>query len=737
MNESKKTLTFVGVACALSVCAAVSHFANQPGNSEDFALVGQPFFAEFESASQAKSLEVATIDSENAALKRFSVANKDGLWRIPSHYDYPAEAATRLAETASSVIGIERESQAGRLQEHERLGVIDPLGDDIEDPETVGKRITLKDGDGEVLVDYIIGKQAGSVEPVQGEDPFTQPGDENYYFVRKADENQVYKVKLNLDLSAKFSDWIDPDLLRVETDELTRINIDNYEIEEDRSNPLGMSQGLIKSQGDKVNLARSSSAETWKLTDLDEAREDLNLAGVTEVVSVLEELKIAGVRPKYKYKGHLLLTADLKLNDEPELKEDPQGLQQAAAQMQADLEQKGFSLAGGQDGLALVSQFGELELGTDKGVVYTLHVGKSLEGDEQEIEIGLGTEKSDSKIESDSKNESELSETSTDAKSESEENSEDTESGEATKEESKNRYMMIRVSFDDSLLGGKPVKPTEPTAPEKPASYEAAPETDEPKEEKKTDEDSKPETDDPAPKPESETRNPESIKYDEDLKAFEQAKIDYEIAISKFEDATTQHETKVSDGKKAVDELNQRFGDWFYVISADNLSKLKAERASVVTPKPKPEPQKIDGLPARPDISFPEIPGLNGSTSSGEGQATEADKPVDKPSKMDGESTTDLEKKETAKKEPAAEQPKSKESTKPEKSDTSADTKTEKGKAEKRVEENSNKDSQTYEKNKESDSQLNESGVGSETKSDAKSKTSDTDQNKSKKEDNS
>ena len=173
MNESTKTIGFVAAATLMAATAVGSHFLNRPTNSADFELVGQPFFEEFDSASQAQSLEVAAVDADSARLKRFSVKKVDGLWRIPSHNNYPAEAAARLATTATSVMGIRRDSLAGRLKnEHERLGVMDPLSEDIEDPESVGKRITMRDAEDEVVVDFIIGKEAGDVVLSETDRPF-------------------------------------------------------------------------------------------------------------------------------------------------------------------------------------------------------------------------------------------------------------------------------------------------------------------------------------------------------------------------------------------------------------------------------------------------------------------------------------------------------------------------------------------------------------------------------------
>ncbi len=344
MNESSKTIAFVSVAVLMVGLAVANHFLNRPKTQQDFELVGQPFYEEFTSSDQAKSLEVSAVDPESLSLQKFSVENNDGLWRIPSHHNYPAEAAVRLAETATSVMGIERETLAGRLaSDHEKLGVVDPLSEEIEDPEAVGKRVTLKDGEGEVLVDYIIGKEAGDVFVSDTQRRLNDGGTpEKYFYVRRPDEQQTYKVKLDIDLSTRFSDWIVPDLLRLDRNKLRRILIDNYSLEEERNSPLGQVKSLFKSQGDRLELSRDSGTDPWKLVDLVEDSEELQVPRINDVINVLDEMRIAGVRPKFKYQNHLLLTADLKLNRKPEFEQNPQEFGRAISQLQNELGRKGI-----------------------------------------------------------------------------------------------------------------------------------------------------------------------------------------------------------------------------------------------------------------------------------------------------------------------------------------------------------------------------------------------------------
>ena len=114
MSEIVKTIVFAAVGSALIGCAVLVHIATKPEENDDFAQVGEPFYPEFKSAKEAKLLEVAAfVDGKP---KSFRVEYKDGGWRIPSHHDYPAEAAERLAKTAASVMGIRREALAGRRE---------------------------------------------------------------------------------------------------------------------------------------------------------------------------------------------------------------------------------------------------------------------------------------------------------------------------------------------------------------------------------------------------------------------------------------------------------------------------------------------------------------------------------------------------------------------------------------------------------------------------------------------
>ena len=66
-------------------------------------------------------------------------------------------------------------------------------------------------------------------------------------------------------------------------------------------------------------------------------------------------------------------------------------------------------------------------------------------------------------------------------------------------------------------------------------------------------------------KPAAETKPDPKAEYEKALDAYHKAKEDYDSA-------KIAYASKMTEGKKKVDELNQRFGDWYYVISAGSFN---------------------------------------------------------------------------------------------------------------------------------------------------------------------
>ena len=538
MTETMRTMTFAVVAGVSVLVAVVTHFIARPTPIEGFEKVGQEFYPDFEDPNEATTLRVAAFVEDTASNKEFKVEFKEGSWRIPSHHDYPADAEDRLGKTAASVIGITRGALESRLEsEYEKYGVIDPIDEDSTALKGRGQRITLNKADGTVLADYIIGKK------VEGQD--------GAYFVRIPLETETYRTKLNIDLSTKFSDWIEPDLLKLERDTLTSVVINNYSIDERQ-------RRIIDRAGSK--LTRKLFSDPWKLEGLDEEKEELKEDEIRTMVNNLADLKIVGVRPKPKG-----LNADFTLDEK--VARNPLLL----ATLSASLESKGFLLVQDEkQNLSLVSNEGEVIAATNEGTVYSLHFGEIFSGDETEIEIGSTSEdeeaeKNGDEADADNKKDDQ-NQNSDEPKSNDGQEAKD--SPNKQQDLKKSRYLFVRVSFDPSSLGEEPQKPEKPEKPQD-AHQPGSDEKNSNGEKNSNDE-----------------KNGNDVEDGNDPEAdFQKLMAEYQQDLKKYESDLKKHHKKVEDGRQKVSDLNDRFEAWYYVISAESFENLRLARQDLVKPK--------------------------------------------------------------------------------------------------------------------------------------------------------
>ena len=603
MNDLTKTILFGVFGVALATTAFFVDRSARPQPSSARELVGSPFYEDFGSTGMAQALQVSAV-SPDAELLTFKIEKKDGLWVIPSHYGYPAEADERLSNTQASVLGIVRETLAAEESSRHRLfGVVDPLSfdptnEESYDLESYGQRITLYDEQEEVLADFIIGKEVK--QDSDDNESLVQNQGEKVYYVRREDEVRTYTAKLNIDLSTKFEDWIKPNLLQVDSERLTRIEIDKFELKDGGVSLTGQISPMRKIQKGKVTLERPDPAGSWAVNDFDDTKETLVNAKLSEIVSVVQDLTISDVRPKTNFEGQPLITPDLKVNSIKELENDTQLFRRLMQQLRDEMDANGFSFIN-DNGIKLVSKFGNIKVGTDEGISFRLLFGEEFTEQTDDIKIsGADAEKTPSDSE---KNETE---------DKPETKSQDGQPG---------RFMMIEVVFDTSLL--KPIETpgTEPTEPVKPEGYleKQPPEI---KIDEKTGKPIKPEN-------VKDERDPKFIEYDKNMRKYETAKTEFELAKTRFETKQKERVKEIADGKQKAADLNQRFGMWYYIIKNENLNSLLSERDDLVQPKAveKPAENPLGAPPSfppqRPNIDAPElkIPGLGeNKEAKGHGQ---------------------------------------------------------------------------------------------------------------------
>ena len=606
-NLSGRTMAFVGVAVGCLAITGLFDAMNRPAAIKEFGKMGQEFYPEFTDPTTATSLTVSVIDPEEVKPLQFSVKQSDdtGQWVIPSHHDYPADAADQLAKTASSIIGIKRGAMISRWEsDHAKYGVVDPETDSvsIDQIEGIGKRITIGGPNEATLASYIVGKK--------NEDSTNQ------YFVRHPDEAETYIAELDINLTTKFGDWVNTDLLEITDGDIVRLDLNDYSFDE--------IQGTITGNIESV-LSRDSSSADWELEGIDAETEQVKTAAVTETLTALTTLEIAGVRPKQAG-----LTPDLQI-DRAALRS-----QGDFDRLSRDLLSRGFLLQPNRENkelLELISREGEMFVGASDGLLYRLYFGRAFTGSNEDLEIGLSSDTTEEEGEEAPSDE----ETAGDSAEDKKEGEEETPSGKP------GRYVFVRVNFDATLLGDVLTKPEEPQEPaeiqelkEKIAAAaeeaaaeeteEAAPEseTDGSTEEKSTEEETADEEDTQEQDEEdSSEQEAETVESDEEKLArlqeeFTAAQAAYQTELAAFE----EYQQKIEDGTEKAVELNRRFAKWYYVIPGESYDKLSLDRDNIVEPKQdetSEDPAGGAGLNVPPGLNVPglNIPGLGGAVPGG------------------------------------------------------------------------------------------------------------------------
>jgi hypothetical protein len=291
---------------------------------------GQPFYPQFTDPQAARVIEVIDYDEGTATARPLKVQFKDNRWLLPSHHGYPADAEQRLAATAAGLMELRKDIVVSdRLEDHATCGVIDPLDSRAASLTGRGKRVTLKDANDAVLADFVVGK---AVE-----------GKGGYRYVRIPGQKRTYAVKTDADVSARFQDWIETDLLKLDVADIRKVTINSYSINEQFGILENVVTTVLTRDNNRWTASRGAVPSKEKMDRL---------------LSALDNLRIVDVQPK-----PLGLSRDLKT---------PEGIRLSPESI-ASLRQKGFFVTQlGQ----LLSNEGEVLVETEKGLHYTLRFGE-------------------------------------------------------------------------------------------------------------------------------------------------------------------------------------------------------------------------------------------------------------------------------------------------------------------------------------------------------------------------
>ena len=521
-------------------------------------------FPELTDVQKAASLEILQYDEELATLYPFKVVKSGGVWVLPSHQNYPADAKDHLAAAATELVDLKTLDVVSESPgDHEVYGVIEPDREKIKPGMTgIGQLIEIRDASGSKLARLVVGKE--------DKQPGTAAaGGRRLRFVRKAGQDPVYRVEIDTSkFTTKFDDWIEKDLLKLTPWDVRRVEIDNYTLAAVES---GGRLRVEQQRDERMRLAYDDKGSKWTLTSFetfpegaaadDEPTsrglnddEELASAALNDLRNALGDLKIVDVARKPSG-----LSADLKA--EESFTKDLEAV--------SSLQQRGFlPLQSGE----ILSTEGQTVVGMKDGVEYVLR-------------FGAGTTVAEpGKAEADG----------------------DTDEGADTGEVSA-RYLLVMARFNEDLLE-KPDLEDLPPLPEEKADTEK-PDAEKPDAEKPDAEKPDPEKPDAADAEKGEAEQAADVKQadaekaDEPsaaelLKQADEAEAAMQAAIEarrrvERENRRKQeaYDDKIDAGQKRVRELNGRFADWYYIVSEDEFNKIHLDREKVVKAK---EPDEAD-----------------------------------------------------------------------------------------------------------------------------------------------
>ncbi len=549
----RKTAVFLGAGLLLLALGWAVQPRFKPATLKP--AVERVLFPALTDAEKAASLEIIRYDDELATLYPFKVVKSGGVWVLPSHQNYPADAKEQLAAAATELVDLKAlDVVTERAADHEVYGVIEPDQDKIKPGMTgVGQLIEIRDASGSKIARLVIGKedrQAG-----------VGSGSRRLRFVRKAGQDPVYRVELDTSkFTTRFGDWIEKDLLKLTPWDVRSVELDNYTLAAVESD--GRLE-VRQQRNEKMQLGYNDKESSWQLVSLEtfpnkdseepvseklKDDEEVDSTKLNDLRNALGDLQIIDVARKPAGLSADLKAAESFVND---------------VEAVSSLQQRGFlPLPSG----VILSTEGQTVIGMKDGVEYVLRFGAATTVTEPGG-AGAGDEESDAA--------EELAEKAA-------------------------RYLLVMAQFNEDLLE-KPELAELPSLPEE--DDEDADSGEEPEDQKSDDEKTEEEAssggEDSA---DSNATAADLLKQADEAEAAMQKAIEARRQVER-ENRRKQEsfDEKVVNGKKRVEELNGRFADWYYIVSDEEFEKIHLNREAVIKAKVEPESDAAPG-PTGPAI---------------------------------------------------------------------------------------------------------------------------------------
>ena len=548
MKENKTTIVFLAAA---AVCIALAIFTSpvKRDPSSKVNRMGQPLFETFD-PREATGIEIVEMDEEELEAKSIEVAqtNKGWLIRRPGKPDYPANADNQVKDVSTILFDVRILDQAGEgAGEHAKFGVLDPTR--AQPGESgVGRMIALKNNSGSNLAQLIIGNEVDGLV--------------NTHFVRKPDENEVYRVEMQNvnDVSTKFVDWVEKDFLDLDKWNIKQVTFDNYEIKDGK---------MVASEKQILDYADSE----WNLIgSLLSENEELNKEKLDNMKDAFDDLEIIDVEKK-----PAVLASSLREGNEFVAANNVQELKNSAKSLfdkgfltveMAGKDGKPMKYEDGKPKLQVVSKKGEIVVGMKDGVEYVLRFGEAYRGPEED-ENATGDSRyiyAYARVNPNLLDQPEL-------------------------EPVPAPFVAPKKKSDDSSKPSKEKKGVK--GPEGEKGKQSPPPLNPPGPPPNFTPSSPPPGKPPVTLPKEVQSSTASSEKDSNSSSADQEltkkKADREAEIARVKSSNAQKQKefndKVAEAQKRVKELNENLADWYYVISNEVYEKIRLDRQDFVKAK--------------------------------------------------------------------------------------------------------------------------------------------------------
>jgi len=207
----------------------------------------------------ARSLTVQSSSGE------IEIVTDNGIdWAVPERDGYPARR-TAAVQTVGGLADLELiEAKTARADWHHFLGLVDPSDGGQ------GIRITLRDAEGDVMADVIVGNQP--------EGNAAEPDGRGRIHVRRASADQTWLARGSLSLHTDVTSWLATHLYDIDADRVREAHV-------------------TSAAGDDYTLTRTDPTQGFTLVELPVGRELLSPYLAEATATALTDMEAEDVRP--------------------------------------------------------------------------------------------------------------------------------------------------------------------------------------------------------------------------------------------------------------------------------------------------------------------------------------------------------------------------------------------------------------------------------------------------------